>query len=224
MTVMLFRSFITYVLLLLVLRLMGKRQVGELQPSELVTTLLLSEIASQPITDNAIPLVYGIVPAVVVLSLEVLLSFLITKSEKIKRVMTGNISILIDKGKLNVEEMRNSRISLEELAAELRLKSVTDISDVQYAILEKNGKMSVILNAESKTVTAKDLNLHTEEKGISHALVVDGKINRENLQSSAKDEQFIAEQLKLHKIQHLREVMLLSCDDNNNVTVIRKEE
>ncbi len=224
MTVMFFRSFITYILLLLVLRLMGKRQVGELQPSELVTTLLLSEIASQPITDDNIPLVYGIVPAVVVLSFEVILSFLITKSEKMKRIMTGNVSILIDKGNLNVKEMRNARISLEELASELRLKNVTDISDVQYAILEKNGKLSVVLKSQKQALTPSDIKIETAEKGISHALIVDGKINFENIKTSGKSKDFIECQLAKRNINTVEEVMLFTCDDAENITVIKKEE
>ncbi len=224
MTVMFVRSFITYVLLIFVLRLMGKRQIGELQPSELVTTLLLSEVASQPVTDDNIPLVYGIVPVAAILSFEVILSFAITKSKKFKSLMTGEISVLIDKGKLNMDEMKKNRISLEELASELRQKNIPDISRVQYAIMEKNGKISVIEKAQYQPCTAGDMNIQPEEKGIAHAFIVDGEICPENLTSSGKTEAYLKKELKKRKIQSPKDVLIFTCDDADNVNVIIKDK
>ncbi len=224
MTVMLFRSFITYILLLVVLRLMGKRQIGELQPSELVTTLLLSEVASQAVTDDNIPLVYGLVPVIAILSFEVILSFLITKSKKLKKIMTGTPSVLIEKGKLNFKEMEKNRISLEEIAAELRLKDIPDISSVQYAIMEKNGRISAVLKAEHQPLTRKDLNIKCKETGIQHALIVDGEINYENLKSSNKNSEFIKDELKKKNISSLKDVVLLSCNDAGEVYIIERKK
>ena len=223
MTVMFIRSFITYILLLLVLRLMGKRQIGELQPSELVTTLLLSEVASQPVTDDNIPLVYGLVPVAAILSFEVILSFAITKNKRLKKIMTGEISVLIDKGKLNMEEMKKNRISLEELASELRQKNIADISRVQYAIMEKNGKISVIEKAEYQPCTLEDMNIHSEERGIAHAFIVDGEICYENIESSGKNEEFLKKELKKRKIKSAEDIVLFTCDDAGNINIIRKE-
>ena len=223
MTVMFIRSFITYILLLLVLRLMGKRQIGELQPSELVTTLLLSEVASQPVTDDNIPLVYGLVPVAAILSFEVILSFAITKNKKFKKIMTGEISVLIDKGKLNMEEMKKNRISLEELASELRQKNIADISRVQYAIMEKNGKISVIEKAEYQPCTLEDMNIQSEERGIAHAFIVDGEICYENIESSGKNEEFLKKELKKRKIKSAEDIVLFTCDDAGNINIIRKE-
>lgn len=223
MTVMFIRSFITYILLLLVLRLMGKRQIGELQPSELVTTLLLSEVASQPVTDDNIPLVYGLVPVAAILSFEVILSFAITKNKKFKKIMTGEISVLIDKGKLNMKEMKKNRISLEELASELRQKNIADISRVQYAIMEKNGKISVIEKAEYQPCTLEDMNIHSEERGIAHAFIVDGEICYENIESSGKNEEFLKKELKKRKIKSAEDIVLFTCDDAGNINIIRKE-
>ncbi len=223
MTVMFIRSFITYILLLLVLRLMGKRQIGELQPSELVTTLLLSEVASQPVTDDNIPLVYGLVPVAAILSFEVILSFAITKNKKFKKIMTGEISVLIDKGKLNMEEMKKNRISLEELASELRQKNIADISRVQYAIMEKNGKLSVIEKAKYQPCTLDDMNIQPEERGIAHAFIVDGEICYENITSSGKNEEFLKKELKKRKIKSPEDIVLFTCDDADNVNIIRKE-
>lgn len=224
MTVMLVRTFITYIMLILVLRLMGKRQIGELQPSELVTTLLLSEVASQPVTDDNIPLLYGIVPVAAILSFEVILSFAITKNKKLKKIMTGDISVLIDKGQLNMGELKKNRLSLEELASELRQKNIPDISRVEYAIMEKNGKISVIEKSRYQPCCISDLNLSTEEKGIAHAFIVDGEICYENLRSSGKDKAFLSEQLDKRKIRSIKDVVLFTCDDADNVNIILKEK
>ncbi len=224
MTVIFARSFITYVVLLLVFRLMGKRQIGELQPSELVTTLLLSEVASQPVTDGSIPLVYGLVPIAAILSFEVILSFAITKNKKIKKIMTGDISVLIDKGQLNMEEMKKNRLSLEELASELRQKNIPDISRVQYAIMEKNGKISVIEKSKYQPCTLEDMNLQSEEKGIAHALIVDGEVCYENLQSSGKKEGFIFKELEKRNIPSAENILLFTCDDAGNINIIKKEK
>ena len=222
MTVMFIRSFITYALLLLVLRLMGKRQIGELQPSELVTTLLLSEIASQPITDDNIPLIYGIAPAVAVLAFEVILSFAITKNKTLKKIMTGKISILIEKGVLNIEEMKKTRLSLEELSSELRLKGVSEISTVQYAVLEKNGKLSVILKSDAQPVTNGSAGISLTEKGFNHALIVDGQIDEENMKYAKKDEKYVLKKLQEQKISSVSETMLMTCNDNGDVYIIKK--
>lgn len=222
MTVMFIRSFILYALLLLVLRLMGKRQIGELQPSELVTTLLLSEIASQPITDDNIPLIYGIAPSVAVLAFEVILSFAITKNKTLKKIMTGNISILIEKGELNVEEMKKTRLSLEELCSELRLKGVCEISQVQYAVLEKNGKLSVILKQKHQPVTQGDFGIVQAEGGFDHALVSDGEIITENVACSGKTVEFIKDKLKECGIASVEDAMLMTCNDRGDVYIIKK--
>ena len=222
MTNMFFRTIIVYILLLLVLRLMGKRQIGELQPSELVTTLLLSEIASQPIVDDNIPLVYGVVPVVVILSLEVITSFIVTKSQILKKVFDGTPSILIRRGVLDQKEMKKVRLSLEELIGELRLKNISDISQVEYAILEQNGQLSVIPTAADSAVKAKDLHLSVSENGISHPLIIDGNISEYNLKALGKSEVWLQKTLEKKKIKRIKDVFLLTCDDGDNVTVVRK--
>ncbi len=222
MAVMFFRTIIVYIILLAVLRLMGKRQIGELQPSELVTTLLLSEIASQPITDDSVPLVYGIVPVVVVLSLEVIASFAVTKIPRLKRLFLGTPSILINKGKLNIEEMKKCRISVEELLRELRENGIGDISSVRYCIMEENGKVSVIRDASNESATAADVGVTNEEKGISRPVVVDGEINKDECNALGRNENWINKQLENHKISSIDEVFLLTCDDCDNVYIVLK--
>ncbi len=222
MTVMFFRTVLIYVLLLIVLRLMGKRQIGELQPSELVTTLLLSEIASQPITDDNIPIVYGIVPVVIVVAFEVTASFTVTKFACLKKLFLGSPSMLIERGKLNISEMKKCRLSVEELMRELREKNIGDISSVRYCIMEENGKISVIQNAPNQTATAADVNVNNPEKGIARPLVVDGKISEKECSALGHSTDWIGKQLKKHKISRVEDVFLLTCDDCDNVYIILK--
>ncbi len=222
MTVMFFRTIIVYIILLTVLRLMGKRQIGELQPSELVTTLLLSEIASQPITDDSVPLVYGIVPVIVVLSLEVIASFSVTKIPRLKRLFLGSPSVLINKGKLDISEMKKCRISAEELMRELRENGIGDIATVRYCIMEENGKISVIRNAADENATASDVGADNGEKGISRPVIVDGEINRDECVALGRNEDWINKQLKKNKISSPDEVFLLTCDDCDNIYIVLK--
>ena len=144
MASMVIRTLIIYVLLNITLRIMGKRQIGELDVEELVSTLLISEIAALPIDDTDIPLFNAIIPVVLILSLEIILSTLKNKSEKLKRRIEGEPSYIIYKGKLMQKNLADNRISINELLSELRVQGAADISDVYYAVLEQNGTMSVI--------------------------------------------------------------------------------
>lgn len=219
MTVMLFRTVFVYILLILVLRLMGKRQIGELQPSELVTTLLLSEIASAPITDDNIPVAYGIVPVIVVLSVEVITSFAATKLTVFKMIFGGKPSILINKGKIDLKELKKCRISVEELMGELRCKNVGSPSQVRYCLLEDNGKLSVILNQGDSPAVSSDLGTHKPECGLARILVSDGKIDLKECSSLGHSEQWVKKQLQKRKISSIDQVLLLTCDDCDNLYI-----
>ena len=223
MTVMFFRTVIVYVLLLLVLRLMGKRQIGELQPSELVTTLLLSEIAAQPVIDDNIPISYGIVPVAVVIALEVIASFVVTKSPRLKKIFIGKPSVLINRGKLDPAELGRVRITAEELMAELRIQGVGDICDVYYAVMEENGKLSVILKGSASPATKADVNADTSEKGMARALVVDGGVNDENLRTLGKDRNWLDKQIKARQTA-LDEIFLMTCTDASDICIMKKAE
>ncbi len=219
---MLFRTVLVYVLLILVLRLMGKRQIGELQPSELVTTLLLSEIASAPITDDNIPVVYGIVPVVVVLSIEVITSYATTKLSIFKKIFNGKPSILINKGVIDLKELKKCRISVEELMGELRCKNVGSPAQVRYCLLEDNGKMSVILNRSDSPVVSSDINVVGSECGMARILVSDGKIDLKECSALGHNEQWVKKQLQKRKISDIALVLLLTCDDCDNLYIALK--
>ena len=210
----LIRTIIIYVLFMFAIRLMGKRQVGELQLSELVTTLMLSELAINPIQDTSIPIAYSLIPLVFLLSLEVIMSFVMSKLPHVKKVLNGAPSVIIQGGRLNQRELSRLRISISEFLGELRLKDVGDISIVDYAILEENGQLSVFL---------KDGFDESKSTKIAHSVVLDGIINKSNLEYAKKDEDWVYKYLKSKRIE-LKNVFLLTCDDENNVNIILKEE
>lgn len=223
MTVIFFRTVIIYLILLLVLRLMGKRQIGELQPSELVTTLLLSQIASQPILAQNVPIAYGVIPVCIVVCLEVIFSFVMTRVPFLKRIFVGKPSILIDKGKIDTKELLHVRVTVEELMSELRSHGVGDPADVYYAVMEENGSISVILKAASETVRRKDIDIKAEESGISRLIISDGVVNTENLKKSGKDENWLQKQLQQSKLRS-EDVFMMTCTDTSQIYTVKKQK
>ena len=223
MLTILLRTVLVYVLLVATMRLMGKRQLGELEVSELVTTLLVSEIASLPIVDKNIPLAYALIPLVTILSLEVTLSMVLIKFPKLKSVASARPSVLIRHGKLDQKEMRRIRISLDELISEVRQAGLATLADVDYAILEQNGKISVIPRRAAQPPTAQDLGLSPAENGILHALIEDGKLNRYNMKLMALDDNWLNAQLAKKKLKP-DEVFFLGIDDGRSLYWVKKEK
>jgi uncharacterized membrane protein YcaP (DUF421 family) len=202
---------------------MGKRQVGELQLSELIITFMLSELAVNPIQDISIPITYAVVPLLLLLTIEVILSFWVTKSKAMKKILFGNPSIIIKNGILDQKELSRLRIGINELLGELRLKGFADISDIEYAIIEQNGKLSVFPKVEKQPATLEDLEIKRKESGISLPLVIDGSIDLSNLQNLNKSEKWLNSYLSRHKLQ-IKDIFLLSCDNNGKISIIMKEE
>ena len=152
---------------------MGKRQVGELQLSELIVTIMLSDFAATPIYETDIPFSYAVIPILLLLSVEVILSFIILHVPKLKILLGGKPSFIIRKGTLDQKELKRQRMCMSELIGSLREQGISDIGDVEYAILEENGKLSVFEKASKKPPSAEDLNMDIKEPGISHALILD---------------------------------------------------
>lgn len=201
------RTLIIYFLLTLSIRLLGKRQVGELELSELVITFILSELVTVPILDPSVPIVHTIVPVVILIASEIIFSFLVTKSPFIKKLLYGNPSYIIKKGKIDQNELGKLRMGLSELLSELRLKDVGDINEVDYAILEENGKLSVF----------------EKNSTLAHALIIDGKVVKSSLDLASKDEKWLNGYLKKHRVS-LSDVFLLTiCDNNINIIMKEKE-
>ena len=223
MTTILIRTVIIYVFLISIMRLMGKRQLGELEVSELVSTIILSDIASLPICDQDIPLFYAIIPIITITFFEVSMSFLLTKAPCLKKLLSASPSILINKGKLDRRELSKNRISLDELISELRQKAVADISEVEYAIIEQNGKITVIPKAQYSPPKAADLGLLPKETGLCHILVSDGHIDKHGLKTMQKSPKWLQDILRKNKVK-VKDVFLLTLNDNDNLTLIKKED
>ncbi len=217
------RTVIIYFLFMTSVRLMGKRQVGELQLSELVTTFMLSELAVNPIQDTSIPIAYSLIPMFFLLAAEVITSFLMTKSSFLKKIFSGNPSVIIKKGKLDQKELSKLRMGINELMGELRLKDISDISDVDYAILEQNGKLSVFPKGKKQSVCVEDMKIEKKESGIAHAVILDGEIDESNLKTAGKSAAWVEDYLKKHRI-NIKTVFLMTVDDSSSVNIIIKEE
>ncbi len=212
MATVLIRTALIYLILITAIRLTGKRQIGELQIAELVVTFMLSELAVYPITDKSVPLVHAVLPIILLLSLEVIFSFIQTKSRAARKLFSGGPTVIIDRGKLCIEELAKNRLDLEELLGELRLKDVFDISEVEYAILEENGKLSVLKKANDSSFTPEQLGLKVSEKGCAHAVIVDGEVNSPALSSASKNEKWLMEYLEREKAE-LSTVFLMTVND-----------
>ena len=223
MFILLIRTVIIYIFLLFTMRLMGKRQLGELEISELVSTLLLSDIAALPITNPEIPLAYALVPILTITAFEVGSSLLLTKRPRLKDLLSTRPSVVIQKGKIDHSELLKNRISIDELISELRQKNVTDISEVDYAIIEQNGKMTVVSKAEYEQPTRRDLGLDTKSRGLCHIIISDGVINKYGLQLVQKDRSWLEKILKKKGVTQ-KDIYLMTLDDCDNVQIIRRDQ
>lgn len=223
MATVLIRTSIIYILFTFAIRLMGKRQVGEMQISELITTFMLSELAINPIQDISIPISYSLIPLVFLLVMEVITSFLVTKSPFLRKLFMGAPSIIIKNGILNQKELSRLRISISELLSELRLKDVSSIDDVDYAILEQNGKLSVFLKSDKRTLTLEDMKNKKASCGIAHAIIQDGDINKSGLDETGKSEEWLTKYLSKRSLD-IKNVFLMTVDDNGKINIIEKEE
>lgn len=223
MLTILLRTLIVYVILIVTMRLMGKRQLGELEISELVTTLLISEIASLPIVEQKLPLVYAVIPLITILTLEVALSMLLLKCPRLKNVASSRPSILIRGGKIDQGEMRKSRISIDELISEVRQAGFSTLDEIDYAIVEQNGKISVLPKKSAQPPTAEELGRPAKENGIVHVLVADGRVNAYNLQLLSLDQAAIDRALEEQGLRQ-HEVFFLGCDDAKKFYLVKKED
>lgn len=223
MVIAFLRTIILYIFIIIGIRLMGKRQVGELEPSELVLALLIADLAAVPMQDFGIPLLTGLIPILTLLCLTMALSVLTMKSIKFRAILCGRPSIIVENGKLHQREMKRNRFTLDELMEELRMKGVTDLSTVKYAILETNGQLSVLPFAAQQPPTARDLDLSLPEPGLPVILINDGRIMSRALHHRGLDEAWLDQQLRQHHVRHIRDVFLLSVDETNRVCLIEKE-
>ncbi len=201
------RTLIIYILITFSLRIMGKRQIGELDVGELVSTLLISEIAALPIDDPDIPLLNAIIPTLIIISLEIIVSTIKNKSERLKRTIEGEPVYVIYKGRILQEALSDNRISINELLAELRAQGIGDVSDVYYGIIEQNGTLSVI---------------KTTDNPIAHSVIIDGTVIIKNLKRLGLDEEWLKEKLSGVGCEK-KDVYLMTVTDSSEINIILKE-
>ena len=223
MVTIVFRTLLIYLILLFTMRLMGKRQIGELEVTELVTTLLVSEIASIPITNQDIPVLHAAIPICLLLILEVLSSWLPIKFPFLKTVFSPNPTQLIREGKLLPSEMDNNRVSVEELMSEIRQKGYSDLSQIEEAILESNGKITVLPKPEFGTPNAAALGLSPKEEPLSHIVFCGGKVNEPGLALIGKNAAWLRAELARRNCPE-RSLWCATANRNGELTLIRKEK
>ena len=223
MVIAVVRTIILYLIIIFGIRLLGKHQVGELEPAEFVLALIIADIDSVPMQDYGIPLLMGIIPIVTLLCLSMILSLLTMKSLKLRAILSGVPSILIRDGKMDQKEMRRNRMTLDEVLEELRLQGYTDPSSVKYAILETNGQLSILPYADQKPPTAKDLGVCVNDAGLPLVLINDGRLISDNLRRRGLDENWLHKKLTEYQVNSVDKVFLLTVDEQNQIYFIRKE-
>ena len=216
------RTLVVYIVLMGAMHLMGKRQIGELEVSDLITTLLLSEIATLPIENPEIPVLHAAIPIVTLVTLEVVMSVLMCRYPGLRRRLEEPPSILICRGELDQSQLALNRMSVEELMAGLRQQGVADVREVEYAIMEKNGKLSVIQKQAHRNATVSDVGGSLEESGMMHILISDGKINHYNIRLLGRDEAWLTSLLTQRGLRAER-LCYLMCNDLEDVIWQKKE-
>ena len=223
MVIAFLRTIILYAFIIIGIRLMGKRQVGELEPSELVLALLIADLAAVPMQDFGIPLLTGLIPILTLLCLTIALSVLTMRSVRFRAVLCGRPSVIVENGKLRQSEMKKNRFTLDELMEELRMQGITDLSTVKYAILETNGQLSVLPYAAQQPVTAQQMGLTPQEPGLPMVIINDGRLITRSLHSRGLNEEWLEKQLRQHHVKRTQDVFLLTVDEENRVYLSKKE-
>ena len=216
------RTVALYLVLIFSIRLMGKRQIGQMEASEFVVTMLVANLASIPMQDGAIPFLSGLVPILTVLGMELVLSWGILKSAVIRQLLCGKPVILIENGNILQENLRSTRVTLDELTGHLREKDVLDISQVQFAILETDGNLSVFPYPKFAPACAMEAGIHPKGVHLPYTIISDGRLSRENLRKAGKQERWLRGILR-ERGAEISQTLLLTVDKGDKIVFIRKE-
>lgn len=217
MLVVFIRTLILFTIVVVVMRIMGKRQIGELQPFELAVAIMISELAAVPMQNTGIPLINGIIPILTLLIAQLVLSFVSLKSVRARGLICGKPSILIENGKINEENLRKEMFTLNDLLEQLRIKDVPNIADVEFAILETNGQLSVIPKSQKRPLNPEDLNIPTKYEGLPLDLIVDGDVIYKNLEKAGLDENWLKSELNKFGIDNVKDILFATLDTNGNL-------
>lgn len=202
------------------MKMMGKRQLGQMQISEFITAMILSELASLPISDRAIPLAYCLIPLLIIISLEVILSYISLKSASVRKFLESTPKTIVDHGILDQKALIDTRITLNELLVEIRIAGLTSISEVEYVYLEPNGKFSIIPKAAYRQATVEDLNLDVPESEPDVSVIVDSKVIESGLNYLSKNENWMRKAILPYSTD---DILLFACNRSGKKTIIKKE-
>lgn len=208
MLITLARTFFLYILVVAAMRLMGKRQIAQLEPFELVITIMMAELAAIPMQDRHIPLINGVISILTLLFIQVSFSILSLKSLGFRTVLDGRYSVIVANGEIQEKEMQKARYNLHQLLEQLRIKNVFNVSDVEFAILETSGDLSVILKSQKRPVTPMDLQLDTEYEGLPAVLILDGKVMESELKKANLTEGWLRTELEKFSIKTPQDVLI----------------
>lgn len=222
MAITIIRAAILYIFVILMVKLMGKRQIGQLQPAEFVITILISEIVTVPMQDNSLPLLSSVMAVLLLVSLEILLSAASLKFMKLRTAVEGNSIIVIRDGMIDQQQLKRLRLTIDDLTEALRQKDVFDISDVQYAIVETNGTLSVLLKPEKQTVTAEMLNINPVNRGMACTVISDGEIKKPAFKECDLTEEQLLRVIKKESLK-IEDIMLMTADKSGKINVIRRD-
>lgn len=223
MAIILIRTLIIFLALIVAMRLMGKRQLGELELSELVVAVLIADIASIPLQNPALPLSYGLIPLLVLFCCELIFSGLTYKSIHLRKLLYGRPNFIIERGRIAQQAMHRNRFTLDELTQELRNQGILDIASVEYAVLETNGQLNIILAPAQQPVTAEQMQIETEDTGYFSILINNGRILRDNLKRMGRDERWLQKQVQQRGAQCIEDVYLLMMNDAGQIYFAAKE-
>ena len=223
MLITFFRSIVLYIIVLIVMRLMGKREIGQLQPFELAISIMIADLASIPMTDTGIPIFNGIIPILGLLIMHLLISIINLKSSKAREIICGRPSILIYRGRINEKNLKKERFTINELEERLRGSNVVNLGDVEYAILETSGQVTVIQKPDKRNTIPKDFNIMPEYEGIPYDLIIDGKVMYDNLKAIGKNYNWLKKEIEKFNMKP-DEVLIATIDGRGQIFCQEKEK
>lgn len=224
MLILFIRTVILYTLVVTALRLMGKRQIGELQPSELVVAIMISDLATVPMSEVGVPLLYGIIPIFTLVISEIMISYISLRSEKVRILLSGRPQILVRNGKLCFKEMKKCRVNIDDLIEELRKAGYYSLSEVETVILETGGSITVIPAPGAMQATLDDLNIKKEATKLPFIYIADGKIRTNELERSGKSQKWLGSMLKKSGISSADEVFIMMEDSNQKIYLQKRKD
>ncbi len=216
------RVSIIYLVVLIVMRLMGKREISQMQPFELVIAIMIADLASVPMADTGIPIFNGIIPILALLLFQLIISLINLKSITLRKIICGKPRMLIYRGKIDVGALKKEKITINELQERLRQNNIFSIGDVEYAILETSGQISVIQKPEKRTTIPEDFHILPDYEGIPYDLIIDGKVMHENIQAIGRDERWLKKEVEKFKIKP-EEALIVTYDGKGQIFCQKKE-